>query len=166
MIANESKFESKQELKDLYPNQLQIIDKQIIGLPLITYKYWDFDDQTIKSWFSGVPNNGWRSSPSIKFFSVLSPYFSHKFLRFITSQLTQFDLFFSEGRTQFLVFISEREFNYMNAKPSINMHFYRSATVLYNSLFDIEVLETFPYNEFGCYPIRQTKSRTKKRVSH
>lgn len=122
------------------------------------WKYWELEEQDINDMFSEVPNNGWRSLPSIKFVAVLSPSLSAIFLRFVIRQLIQFELFFSVGRTQFLVFISEKECNFMTAKPSENLLHYRSSTILYNTLFDIEVLETVPYSAFGTYPEPKRKT--------
>lgn len=53
----------------------------------------------------------------------------------------------SNGRMEFFMFLSGRQNLYLNAKPSSNLLYYRSATVLYNTVFDIEVLDSMNLRE-------------------
>ncbi|CAG2101866.1 unnamed protein product, partial [Medioppia subpectinata] len=146
-----------------FPNKLEVINKQIINLPNILVKEVEINDE-ISRWFTGIETiktSDWRSDPIIKFVGVFSPINSRLFLRFVIKQLVRKDLFFWCGRTQFVVFVSEKEYNCMTATPP-NFKLYRSINVMYNTLFDIESLETVPYNEFAFY----SSQPTTKSVSH
>ena len=130
---------------------MQIIDKQIINYKVFLKKYLNVYEEEVNLWFREIPVRDWRCLPHILFVAVLSPGNS-LFLRYIMKRLINKDMFFSYGRTQLLVFISEEEHKYMTAKPATKFNLYRSSTVLFNTLFDIETLETVSYNEFGVYP--------------
>lgn len=129
---------------------MQIIEKQILNFQKFLNKYIkEFESET-KEWFKNIPITDWVSPPAIRFFAVLSPKNSH-FLRFIMKVMLKKELFFSYGRTELFVFVSQNEFNKISAKPALNFIQYRSVTVLYNTLFDIQTLETFPYSCFERY---------------
>ena len=128
---------------------MKVFDSQILHLPLLAYKFWDYDELTMSSWFSKVPDNSWTDDPSLKFFAVLSPSNATKFLRFIIRQLIHPQYFFTNGRVQFILFLSGSEYVYINAKFKTNFRVYRSSTVLYHSLFDVEILDCIPWSNFS-----------------
>ena len=137
-------------MKRRYTNRLQIIDKQILNFQKFLANHLNEFEYEVEYWFQNIEKKEGRSVPAIRFVAVLSPKNS-LFLRFILKILLRKDMFFSYGRTEFFVFVSESEYEYITAKPEINYSIYRSTTVLYNTLFDIQTLQTIPYNHFKVY---------------
>ena len=130
--------------------RLFIIDKQILNFRKFVSIHLNEYEYEVEYWFQNMTINEWSSLPRVRFVSVLSPK-NTLFLRFIIKALLRKEMFFSYGRTEFFVFVSELEYKYITAKPQINYSSYRSTTILYNTLFDIQFLETIPYNMFEIY---------------
>ncbi|CAG2164289.1 unnamed protein product [Oppiella nova] len=150
-----------QKVRVFEDNPIFLDKLKIINIPNLLYKDVD-SGEDINSWFSGIPVRDWRSEPTIKFVSVLSPINSTLFMRFVIKQLLRKDLFFNCGRTQFLVFVSQKEYKYMSATPDSQYRTYRSISVIYNTLFDVEKLETIPYSRFGFYSDSESNRKEPK----
>lgn len=126
-----------------------MMEGQILNFPRLTYRYWEYDENTINSWFRDVPKREWDEPPCITFIASLGPSVSTNFLRFVIHQLVRFESFFANGRTQFLMFLSGNEVIYMKTKSGPNLKLYRSSSVMYNTLFDIEIFDSLPFTHFS-----------------
>lgn len=132
-------------LKKENEDRLEICEKQILD----TFNFKS-DEHGCKAdeYFVGITPRDWKEEPVIKLVSVLSPGNEAFFLRGLLNQYKDHEFFFAYGRTQLLFFMSQRELNVMTAVPQSNYNFYRHTSVLYQSLFDIELLEEVPWSYF------------------
>lgn len=76
----------------------------------------------------------------------------------------------SDTLVHYYFLTSDRQYNYLIAKPKIDLRYYRSHTVLYNTIFNIHRLESYDLNNCFRIPIRdiqktaQTKNSSYKEV--
>jgi hypothetical protein len=98
---------------------------------------------------AGIDHRKWKESPPIKMIIPLSPSVEIPFMRAIFNQFTHQTGFFAFGRTQFIITISIKELSNMSPQKDVNSrNSYRSSCIFYQTMFDIEHLETFNWESF------------------
>lgn len=60
----------------------------------------------------------------------------------------------SDTRVHYYFLVSDRQYNYLVAKPKVNLRYYRSHTVLYNTIFNIHKLDSYDLNHCFRIPIK------------
>lgn len=98
---------------------------------------------------SRLPKRTWTDDPTAFMVIPLTPLSEVSFLRSLFLQVANCSAFFSNGRIVFYAFVSGRELYYMTAKSDEkNLIRYRYCSVLYQTFFDMEVLDKFKWDCF------------------
>lgn len=62
------------------------------------------------------------------------------------------------GRMEFYIFLSGRQYLYLNAKPSVNLHHYRSSSILCKTVFDLDLLDSMHLKDAFGIPLKRIQN--------
>lgn len=71
----------------------------------------------------------------------------------------------SDTLVHYYFLISDRQYNYLVAKPKVNLRYYRSHTVLYNTIFNIHKLDSYDLGHCFQIPIREIQKTAQAKNS-
>lgn len=69
----------------------------------------------------------------------------------------------SHIRVQYYFLVSDRQYRYLIAKPSENLTYYRASSILYNTIFKINRLDSFDLETCFGIPVKKLQKTSKSR---
>ncbi|XP_060834830.1 dimethyladenosine transferase 2, mitochondrial [Rhopalosiphum padi] len=105
----------------------------------------------------GIPQQPWnQESPSLKIIASLP---NKKFLNYLIYSFIFQTGLMVYGRPEFYFLLSPSVFKRYSSKPIIDKKYYKTQTILFQTIFDIELIKTYPRKAF--YPAHISKSACK-----
>lgn len=170
-----SKYLPKSLVHSNYGNKnVRIYSDNLIGLSIV------LGDETAQKRCSDIVsenislpssiNEAHPTSQKVKFLvPLMNKKFEGVFLKSLYHQLSLRRGLCSNNLLEYYYLMSDRQFKFLDAKPSGDLRLYRSTTILYNTIFSMKSLETFDLAtsfEIKLRKLQKTSSAAKRLPHH
>ncbi|CAG9821004.1 unnamed protein product [Phaedon cochleariae] len=130
---------------EVYPGRIELFTKDIFQLPRFAYIDNMDNANRVHSLLKNVPKRAWIDEPSMTIIGFIS---SLTFIKYLIKSLALQSGPISYGRIQLFAFMKHKDYAILTAGPEENLNVYQVVSILFNMLFDYELIQRFPRDIF------------------
>ncbi|XP_056646724.1 dimethyladenosine transferase 2, mitochondrial [Diorhabda sublineata] len=128
-----------------FPGRVELFIKNIFHLGRFAYLDKQDGVNRVESLLKNVPKKAWIDDPAMTIVGTLP---NTNFIRYLIKSLALQTGLALHGRIQIFGIIKPHDYYVFTATPKENLRKYQYISILFQLLFDLEKLETFPRNIF------------------
>ncbi|XP_021934048.1 dimethyladenosine transferase 2, mitochondrial isoform X2 [Zootermopsis nevadensis] len=133
------------ELQNEFPERVKVLNKDLFMLAKLAYQDNMDGGSRVQSLFHGVPKAEWEDDPVMKIIGVLP---SLSFIKHVIQSHVFQTGIIAYGRPEFYFIMSPAQYFYLTCRPGDGYFFYRSTSILFQLIFEWNLLEKLPRTGF------------------